>query len=465
MEREGPDLKFLATIFLVALALRMIPVLLTLDVGIALDDMFQYDALAQSIRLGEGYTWYGGIPTAFRAPLYPLFLALVYLFFGHHFLAGRVVQAIIGAFLPLVVYFTGRRVFDQRVARIASWVIVFYPIFLFYPLALVTENLFFLLVPLMMLALLKAADTSRRAYYLLAGFLLGLSILTRSIISGFLLLILPWLWYYGSGKREALKNWILVLLPVAALTVPWSIRNSLLYGQFVFVESSLGFNLYLGYHPQGTGTFDSPIAVDFLEEIGGFDAPDLETEKLAHNLGMERGLAFIKENPPRAAWLMLSKLSHLLRLDKRPALFFYSNNFLGELSPFVLLLLLSVLCLPWVVVLLLSVIGVGFSGLTRDKTLIYLFCFYYLGIHMLIMAEPRFHLVLVPFLAIFAAQGAMVLSRVRGGAMRSDARWRWIWCLLVMALLVLNWGYELNVDMEKLRLIFSPRGNMARFAY
>lgn len=465
MAREWHHLKSLIIIFTVALTVRLIPALLTLDVGIALDDMFQYDALAESIRLGHGYTWYGGIPTAFRAPLYPLFLAIIFLLFGHQFLPVRIIQATIGASLPLVVCILGRRLFDDRVAGIASWVMVFYPMFLFYPLALVTENLFFLLVPLTVHYLLKAIDTSRRLHYLLAGLLLGLSILTRSVMSGFVLLILPWLWYYVSDKREALKNWGLVLLSVAVLTIPWSIRNSLLHGQFVFVESSLGFNFYLGYHPEGTGTFDSSIAVDFVERIGGFDAPDLETEKLVHNLGMERGLGFIKKDPIRAIWLLLSKLSHFLRLDKRAALFFYSNNFLGELAPLILFLVLSVLCLPWVVVLLLSLIGMSSSDIARDKVLIYLLFFYFIGIHMLIMAEPRFHLVLVPFLIIFAVQGAMTLPQIRDVAIRRDAGWRLICCLLVMALLVLNWVYELNADMDKLRLIFSAGGNMAGFTY
>jgi hypothetical protein len=68
--------------------------------GIALDDMFQYDALAESIRHGEGYTWYGGIPTAARAPLYPLFLAMIYTVFGHQFLAARIVQAMVGSVVP-----------------------------------------------------------------------------------------------------------------------------------------------------------------------------------------------------------------------------------------------------------------------------------------------------------------------------------------------------------------------------
>lgn len=471
MSREGRDVKFLGLVFGVALTLRLIPVLLTRDLGIALDDMFQYDALAESIRLGRGYTWYGGIPTAARAPAYPLFLAVVYSAFGHRFLAARTVQAVMASFLPVVVYALGRRLFDRRVARIASLVMAFYPMFLVYPLALVTENLFFLLVPLMVLCLLKAVETSRTRYYVLAGLALGTCILTRSVLAGFVLLILPWVWHYSARRRHAVKNCAVIVVCVAVLTVPWSIRNSALHRQFVFVESSLGFNFYLGYHPEGTGTFDSAIAVDFLEEVGAFEKPDLETEMRAHNLGMEKGLQFIRQNPGRAAWLVLSKLSHLLRLDKRAPLYFYSNNFVGEVAPSVLLFALLVICLPWVVVLLLAVMGMSFSRVASETVLIYLLSAYLLGVHMLIMAEPRFHLVLVPFLVIFAAHGARESTRVKDKLQASDAalrrstRWRLALSLLVIALLVLNWVYELSVDMDKLRVLFSAGGNLARFTY
>ncbi len=471
MEREGRDLKFLAVVFGVALMLRLIPVLLTRDLGIALDDMFQYDALAESIRLGQGYTWYGGIPTAARAPAYPLLLAIIYSFFGHRFLAARLVQAVMASSVPVVVYALGRRLFDRPVARIASLVTASFPMFLVYPLALVTENLFFVLVPLTVLWLLKAVDTARIRYYVLAGAALGMSILTRSVLAGFVLLILPWLWYCSSSRRQAMKNWAVITGCVAVLTVPWSIRNSLLYGQFVFVESSLGFNFYLGYHPEGTGTFDSTIAIDFLEEVGAFEEPSLETEMRTHNLGMGKGLKFIRQNPGRAAWLLTSKLSHFLRLDKRAPLYFYSNNFLGELPPSVLLFALLLICLPWVVVLVLGVMGMSLSSVSRNKVLIYLLCAYFVGIHMLIMAEPRFHLVLVPFLVIFAAHGAMALTRVKDNLGASDAevrrstRWRLALSLLIVALLLVNWSYEVSVDMDKLRLVFSPGGNLARFTY
>ncbi len=108
-----------------ALALRLIPVLLTRHIGIGLDDMFQYDMLARSLAQGNGFRWYApsdlmllvpylhvdplqpgldprGMLTTFRAPLYPAFLALIYLIDGlgiDRFFAARLAQTVLGAAL------------------------------------------------------------------------------------------------------------------------------------------------------------------------------------------------------------------------------------------------------------------------------------------------------------------------------------------------------------------------------
>ncbi|MFM8427342.1 MAG: hypothetical protein ACKOBL_19420, partial [Chloroflexota bacterium] len=45
-------------IYFVALVLRLIPILLTMNLGIGLDDMFQYDMLARSLASGHRFRWY-----------------------------------------------------------------------------------------------------------------------------------------------------------------------------------------------------------------------------------------------------------------------------------------------------------------------------------------------------------------------------------------------------------------------
>jgi hypothetical protein len=114
---------FPTRIFLVALIVRLVPVLMMRNMGIGLDDMFQYDMLARSISSGNGYRWYAkadlpivlpylkldlalinydprGVLTSFRPPLYPAFLGLIYVIFGtgiNRFLIARLFQTILAA--------------------------------------------------------------------------------------------------------------------------------------------------------------------------------------------------------------------------------------------------------------------------------------------------------------------------------------------------------------------------------
>src|SRR5215510_9631651 len=131
---------FALRIYVVALILRLSPVFLARGLGIGLDDMFQYDMLARSLASGNGFCWYAksdlnqlaqfvdfdlssvkdydpvrGIPTSFRAPLYPTFLAIVYFFTGtgfSRFFAARLAQAVfLGAPLAPLTYWVARRLF------------------------------------------------------------------------------------------------------------------------------------------------------------------------------------------------------------------------------------------------------------------------------------------------------------------------------------------------------------------
>jgi len=292
---------FAFRIFIVALILRLIPVFLARGLGIGLDDMFQYDMLARSLAGGHGFRWYAqtdlsqlaafvhfdltsvkdydpslGIPTSFRAPLYPTFLAMVYFFSGtgfSRFFAARVAQAIIlGAPLAPLTYFVARKLFlhsfaeegsgvrGERVARISAWIVAAYPMLLIYPLGLGTENPFFVLLLVSFLFLLSTIEEPTTTYFLLSGFFLGLTALTRSVILPFAGLAVFWVWFALKQKRGA----ILVALAFVLTVAPWIIRNSLLHHKLTGIETSMGYNLYLGYHPQGNGSFVFGPSLDLL---------------------------------------------------------------------------------------------------------------------------------------------------------------------------------------------------------
>jgi ABC-type iron transport system FetAB permease component len=87
--------------------------------------------------------------------------------------------------------------------------------------------------------------------------------------------------------------------------------------------------------------------------------------------------------------------------------------------------------------------------------------------HVFILSEDRFHLALVPYMAILAAQfwvnGFGVLS----------ARWRASMTgkilvtvgIICVFFLLLNWGLELNRDWDKIAQLLGPNGNKSYFPY
>ncbi len=480
-------LSFAGRVFVLALLLRLLPVLLTARLGIGLDDMFQYDMLARSLVAGNGYRWYAqpdlytlsryiqfdlssvpydpkGIPTSYRAPLYPAFLALIYALSGleWRFFAARLAQAVLGATLAPLTYWIAHRVIsppfaaprereEGKAARLAALIVALYPWLILFPLGLATENLFIPLLALAILALLRAGETGSLRDWALAGVALGLATLTRSIIVGFVplaILLIP---------RNRLRGGLILLGCIAALTLPWAYRNTRLHGQLTFVENNLGTNLYLGYHPQGTGTFQFGISLDLVPILD-----DAERNRR----GIEAALGFIRDDPGRVPYLFVRKLGYFWGLEKRPFVYFYSNNYLGHWPDALLALALLGLCLPFVLLMPLAVIGAlqpfsppARSGNTRGAFLPIALILYFSGAYALILAEERYHLPLIPFLAVFAAWGArQVLSRKRHSS-QPRSLWRPALALSLIALLLLNWGLELQRDAPKLAAMFGPTGN------
>ncbi|HLE74287.1 MAG TPA: glycosyltransferase family 39 protein [Anaerolineales bacterium] len=468
-------------LFLLALVLRLAPVLFSIGLPIGLTDMFQYDMLARSLLAGNGFRWYAqedvdlirssispdlfpdfivddydprGVLTSFRAPAYPAFLAGVYAASGleWRWFAARLAQAAIGATLAPLGYLLARRLFrkQEEPARFAGYALAFYPLLILYPLALATENLFIPLVAAGTLALLRAADNSRGRHYLLAGALLGLATLTRSVIFLFVGLAGLWIWFAVGQRRGA----IIFVLTVLALVVPWSIRNTLLHGRPTFVENSMGYNLHMGYHPEGDGTFQFGISLELV--------PYLD-DGLRNDLGVQAAIGFIRQDPGRVPELVLNKLGYFFALERRALSFFYTNNFFGPIPTIPLVGLFLLFTLPFPLLATLAALAVPFVRVTKERLLVYLLIGGYLLPHLFLIAEDRFHVTLLPVLAAFA--GVAWHSRAQFWAQARANRRQLALALLLVGLLWLNWGAELWRDADNLALLFGPDGNLAGFSY
>jgi hypothetical protein len=482
---------FSLQIFFVALVLRLIPVLLTRSLGIGLDDMFQYDMLARSLASGNGFRWYAsvdlkklepyvdfdlssveydplrGVPTSFRAPLYPAFLALIYYITGAgagRFFAVRVVQAGLSALMAPLTYQVSNRLFpeDRPAAVTAARIVACYPLLIIYPIGLATENLFFLLALLSFLSLLNIPDSHTSPpnfppsilYSLLSGLFLSLCILTRSVILPFAGLAILWVWFIRKQKRGAL----IIASTIVVLVSPWVIRNSVLHHKLTGVESSMGYNLYLGYHPESDGSFTFGPSLDLLTILD-----DAERDRL----GAQKALEFIRAEPGRFLPLALNRLDFFFGLEKRVLMYFYSNNLLGYIPKPLLLSIATVLLLPFVAVMTFAVLGLAVTRPSSGMLLLYLLLIAYILPHVFILSEDRFHLAIVPYLVILAAQAW------KNGWGAFVTRWRESLAgkiavslgVLIVVLLFLNWGFELSRDADKIAALLGPDGNRTYFPY
>ena len=489
---------FPVRIFLVALILRLVPVIALRQVGIGLDDMFQYDMLARSLVAGNGYRWYAqgdldliqyyfridlssrydprGELTSFRPPLYPAFLALVYFIAGvgtNRFFIARLVQTLLAASMAPLTYALALRFFPdrRRVAVIAAWVISLYPMLVLYPLSLATENLFFVLTLSSVLVLLKASESLetpavpqkpllpfwqaifQARWFILAGILLGLTALTRSVALAFAGLAVLWVWFM-------LRQWkmaAVVFATLALVTLPWMVRNSLLHHRLVGIESALGYDLYLGYYPSGTGTFQYPQSLDLMSMLD---------DGLRDQVGRARAWEFIQADPGRFPTLVVLRAGHFFGLERRVLTYFYSNDYFGYMPTPLLLAIAALVLLPFVFISTSSVFGLALVRWRKETSLLALFLFGYITPHLLIIAEDRFHLTTVPFLAILAAfcwtSGWPALKarwQTRGGKVAL------LLAVLTVVLLFSNWGLELWHDAAKLAQLLGPNGNISCFSY
>jgi 4-amino-4-deoxy-L-arabinose transferase-like glycosyltransferase len=321
-----------------------------------------------------------------------------------------------------------------------------WPLLVSLPLALATENLFLPLTAAGTWLLLRAESHHSKWLILGAGISLGLAALTRSVIVGFPGLVA--LWYLTRGQR---RRALYLLLPMALLITPWVVRNSLLHGQLTLIESSLGYNLYLGYHPDGTGTFEFGPSLELLTIV------DDSERDVTGRLG---AWTFIKSDPARVPGLVLWKLGHLWGLEDRAFSYLYSNDLLGRWPPLMVASALILTSLPLIITLPLAILGWALLERSRHWQLLTLLFAWYIGVHLLIMAEERFHFALVPMLAALAAQlmsqRGDLLSQLRRG--NSSTRRRLLLGALLVVLALGNWGLELGRNADQYRTLIEPGG-------
>jgi 4-amino-4-deoxy-L-arabinose transferase-like glycosyltransferase len=153
----------LALIFLAAFAVRAGFILFAPPRSMAIDDSAQWNRTALRYLSGTGFLENAADLDPKRPPVYPLFLAGTYAVFGaENFTAVKIAQALLGAFICVLIYGLAFLLSGPRTALGSAAACAVYPPLVIYTGILQSETLFTVLLLLFALALVLVRDHSAR---------------------------------------------------------------------------------------------------------------------------------------------------------------------------------------------------------------------------------------------------------------------------------------------------------------
>jgi 4-amino-4-deoxy-L-arabinose transferase-like glycosyltransferase len=387
-------------------------------------DAAAYATIAANIDRGEGFTLgpEATQPASNYSPGLPLLASGLYeLSGGVHERFARLVLALIGSLSVLFAYLIGRRLSGAFAGLIGAAAVAIYPALLEYQGMLMSEPLAATLLSGAVLAMLWAADPGdpTRARWLVPGVLLGALALTRP---EYLAISLPiavvvlarngW-----DGWRDGLVQAVILLIGLAVVIAPWTVRNAIVLDQFVPISTGGGQVLFAGSYTPSGGDPErvgeevlerhpelrkqlSPEArlEQILAALAAQRYPEMESDAALARMGRERLWDTISEEPLDYIGFVAAKVGRIWSHGPRDVM----RQPLWE-------------ALHWALVAL-GLLGLGVLAWQRrwEALLIGTILVAVTATGVLLVASPRRVLVTIPLVAALAGTGiAWAATRLR----------------------------------------------------
>lgn len=232
-----------------------------------------YVLLASNIASGRGYS-YAGMPSAFRPPLYPLFLAGMMQLAGRYaFTVVRFLQLALGLLAVFLLARLASRLLGPAAGRLSLLVGLFLPTVVFFPTVLMTETFAILCTALFLVLVLEPHTTLNIGRASWIGFLVGIATLVRFNF-GALGVVAAWAVVRKVGWKRAIPPLAVMAAVFLMVLTPWVGRNALVFGQ-PLLSTQGGLNALQGIlAPQGRA---QPGGTARVRAVSGWVAGDLET--------------------------------------------------------------------------------------------------------------------------------------------------------------------------------------------
>ena len=432
---------WLSVVLLAGLGLRLAILSTTGETVLRIIDEKHYVDLATNLSKGNGFGFGSGAeyePTSIRPPLYPALIAALWDVTGDRDLqAVRFTQILLSLATCVLVYMLGTRMFSRRAGVIAAAVLCFYPTYIAYSFFILAEVLYFfltlgLVVGFSSLIVRSGRETPNWKPALFAfgiGATLALSALVRSISWPFIVFLVP-LCMYCLRDTIARRAWITAcaVFGYALFLAPWAVRNSTLQQVPVLVDTMGGMNLCMGNYKHtpeerawdAVRWKDEPRAWNW--ELQQSDPSEVHwTEGQREAWGKKHAIEFMKANPVVTARRSAKKFAALWGLEREviaawtqglynpPKWFAYAGS--------------AAILVSYVALMFFATLGLTLCR-SRDQNAHRIILATFLlvcGVHTIVFGHSRYHLPLVPFLAIYgaAAWQARSWTILRAGGRRA----------------------------------------------
>jgi 4-amino-4-deoxy-L-arabinose transferase-like glycosyltransferase len=368
-----------------------------------------------------------GETTSIRPPLYPALVAIVYRLAGvgqHQ--AVRLLQILLNVALVPLVFALGRRLYDERTGLAAAAIAAFYPSLWGHDYLLLTEVLFTVLLVAGTWALVESSGEPRRQaadgeprprathgwLFFAAGVAFGLGTLTRPTLLFYppLFAIVVFTWSRAESARRIAA--VAVFVGAFAITLaPWIARNTRLEGRLSAVDSFSGLTaarfspLRVLIEKPGFTEYRSPPPVRVADQAAQRAPAAPAAAPVAQKERARGGQPQPRSRIARAVRGVIWDGLLFWRIDRELA-GAAARGWLGPLPRPVVIALAAVIAGYYVALMLAGTLGVVLRP-PPDRlqlALVLSVVAVLAGVHALSVGHSRYHIPLMPLVALFAAR-------------------------------------------------------------